>query len=538
LQHSSSAATGAAKDNSKAATPGSSNSRGDVAAGVLRQQGWRQGVLQGSDEQQLGGLMEQVQQQRREIMRLLELRKQDQQRISDLQQQLQGLQRGPATELSGNNTEQYVADVSSLEPMGSGCSQISAGGAESLDARCSSSLSITAPASGAEEGPKSPPKGMGVSGCLEEVRSIGDVGLVDQRVTAAEGIKLVGKTSVAEEVTAGVGHGISSLEAVGGGRMSNTGCTSGIAASNGGAAGLVGFSPPGATGSNGAKADLFLCKDLRGAICGSIIVVPMVIEDCSASDSDEDQGSGSGVMRGSGSWNESSDQQQESESPTGDWALGSVLQLQQESAGLVAAAGYEATSSSTESMPEVRQQQLGPPAPIMWQSDIFSYQPGSFPQVNDGGVPGWIQEYINDVASFAEAQGLGKVVQKLTGVAVALSPVPYEEVPCFPVGHWVLAWLEDVSNNVNQESLQQVLVWFTQLRANGNDEAWAISGGPWGVCVSMLVAAAQLLCLLQARAKGDNNELLVEIDLLGAITVEGLVRWCWERAKVEWDIGV
>ena len=151
----------------------------------------------------------------------------------------------------------------------------------------------------------------------------------------------------------------------------------------------------------------------------------------------------------------------------------------------------------------------------------------------------WLaRAHVDAVASFGEAQGLGKVVFKLNGLAVALSPIPYEEVSCFPDGHGVLAWLEDVCNNVHQESLQQVLVWFTQLRAEGNDEAWAISGGTWCVCVSMLVAAAQLLCLLQARAKGDNNELLRKIDMLGAITVEGLVRWCWERVKFEWDMGV
>ena len=73
LQHNSSAATGAAKDSSKAATPGSSNSSGNVAAGVIQQQGWGQGVLQGNGEQQLGGLMEQVQRQQRKIVRLQEL---------------------------------------------------------------------------------------------------------------------------------------------------------------------------------------------------------------------------------------------------------------------------------------------------------------------------------------------------------------------------------------------------------------------------------------------------------------------------------
>ena len=523
LQHSSSAATGAAKDSSKAATPGSSNSSGNVSAGVLQQQGGGQGVLQGNSEQQLGGLMEQVQQQQREIARLLELRKQDQQRIGGLQQQLHGLQLGHAAELSGNNTEQYVADVSSLELMGSGCSQISA---ESFDARCSSSLNITAPASGTEEGPESPPKGMGVSGSLEEVWSIGDVGLGDQGVPAAEGVKLVGKTPVAEEVTAGVGYSISSFEAIGVDYISSVGGTSGVAAANDGAADLVGISPPGATGSNGAKGDQFSCEDVRRVVCGSVIVVPMVIEDCSGSDSDEDQGSGSGVMRGSGSWNESSKQQQQSESPAGDWAPSSVMQMEQESAGQVAASGDEAASSSTASVPAVRQQQLEPPAPIMWQSKIFSYQHGNFPSIDVGQIPDWVQDYVNDVASFGEAQGLGKVVFKLNGLAVALSPIPYEEVSCFPDGHGVLAWLEDVCNNVHQESLQQVLVWFTQLRAEGNDEAWAISGGTWCVCVSMLVAAAQLLCLLQSRAQGYSNEVLMKIDVLGAIAVEGLVRWC------------
>jgi len=253
----------------------------------------------------------------------------------------------------------------------------------------------------------------------------------------------------------------------------------------------------------------------------------MVIEDCSGSDSDGDHESGSGVtLRGSGSWNESSNQQQQSESPRVDWAPSNVLQLQQESAGQAAASGGEATLSRLASVAVVQEQRSGPPAPIMWQSDIFSYQPGSFPHVNDGGVPDWVQEYVDDVASFAEAQGLGKVVPKLNGVAAALSPVPYEEVPCFPVGHWVLAWLEDVSNNVNQESLQQVLVWFTRLRAEGNDAAWETCGGMWGRFVSMLVAVTQLLCLLQARAQGNNHEVLMKIDVLGAITVEGLVCWC------------
>ena len=448
------------------------------------------------------------------------------------------MQLGHATELSGNNTEQCVADVSSLEPRGSGFRQISAGGAESLDARCSSSLSITAPASGAEEGPRSPPKGMGLSGSLEEVWSITDLGVGVLREPAAEEIKLSREMPGAGEVSARVGYGISGLEAVGGSLMSSTGCTSGVAASNGGAADLVGLSAPGAKGSNGAKGDLSAGKDVCEAVCRCLIIVPMVIEDCSGSDFDEDQGSGSGVMRGSGSWNESSKQQQQAESPAGDWAPSSVLEMERESAGQVAASGDEAASSSTESVPAVRQQQLEPLAPIMWQSEIFSYQHGSFPSIDVGQIPDWVQDYVDAVASFGEAQGLGKVVFKLNGLAVALSPIPYEEVSCFPDGHGVLAWLEDVCNNVHQESLQQVLVWFTQLRAEGNDEAWAISGGTWCVCVSMLVAAAQLLCLLQARAKGDNNELLRKIDVLGAITVEGLVRWCWERVKFEWDMGV
>jgi len=46
-------------------------------------------------------------------------------------------------------------------------------------------MSRKAPASGAEEGPRSPPKGMGLSGSMEEVWSIGDLGVGGLREPAA-----------------------------------------------------------------------------------------------------------------------------------------------------------------------------------------------------------------------------------------------------------------------------------------------------------------------------------------------------------------